>query len=115
MRHDIWLFDTNKEVFLLELPAEKLKGTEDCLSFAIRVLQEMIQDINEEDDYHLFMENKYFKYKGQDEKAILIFASEFRIGVIVMNDEMQNAQISGPYSTKQKKLYKSLYKNIPEC
>jgi|TARA_B100002019_G_C21108812_1_gene517321 hypothetical protein len=114
MNHDIWLFDTDKEVFLLELPSE-LDGVEDCLGFGLNILQEMIQDVNEENDFHLFMENKYFKYKGVDEKAILLFASEFRIGVIVMNAEMQNSRIIGPYSTKSKTLYKSPYKNMVDC
>ena len=114
MSHDIWLFDVEKEAFMLELPSN-FDNIEESLSASLNMLQEMIQDTSANDDFHLFMENRYFKYKGIDEKGILVFASEFRVGIIVMNAEMQNSHRIGPYSTKQKKLYKSMYKKTPEC
>ena len=99
---------------MLELPSD-LDGVEDCLSAALHMLQEMIQDTREDNDFNLFMENKYFLRRGRKEKGILIFASEFWIGIIVMNAEMQNTQRVGPYSTKTKKLYRNLYLSLPEC
>ena len=99
---------------MLELPSD-LQGVEECLTAGLHMLQEMIQDTRDDNDFHLFMENRYLIRRGMKEKGILIFASEFRVGIIVMNAEMRNTQRVGPYSTKSKRLYRNPYQNLPEC
>ena len=118
MSHDMWLYDVEKNLFILELPSD-FGSVEECLSGSIKLVTDLAGEYIDEEDYdqglHLFMENKYIKYKGSDEKGIVVFASEFPIGIIVMNAEMQNTNIIGPYSTKNKKLYKAWHKRTPEA
>ena len=118
MSHDIWLYDVEKDLFVLELPAD-FDCVEDCLAGAIKMVRDIAGEALDEEDQdqglHLFMENKYLLYKGEEEKGIVVYACEFPIGIIVMNAEMQNTKIVGPYSTKTKKLYKRWHKTVPEA
>ena len=118
MSHEMWLYDVEKDLFVLELPSA-FDEIEACLVGAIKLVRDLagesLNNSDQEEGLHLFMKNIYLKYKGTDKKGIVIFASEFPVGIIVLNAEMMNANIIGPYSTKNKKLYKRWHKQIPEA
>ena len=115
----MYLYDTEKDLFVMDVP-NSLGEVEEVLVTSVRFVQDLAQEyVNEkfgdsEKGVHLFMENKTILHKGKKTKCILVFASEFPIGIMVTNANMEKSDLIGPYSTKTKTLYKQYMSKVPE-
>ena len=115
----MYLYDTEKNLFIMNIPND-LDDVEENLLASVRFVKDLAQEyINDqfgtsEEGVHLFMENKTIIHKGEKTKCILVFASEFPIGIMVTNANMEKSNLIGPYSTKTKTLYKQYMSKVPE-
>ena len=110
-KHDIWLYDVNHDAPIVDVPIT-YGDVKEALSSALSFLKGMVDDLDEEK--FLFMENKKHDWLGKEINCVLVFASEFPIGILVLNCSLQS-KLVGPYSTKTKKIIKNWHKIMPEA
>ena len=110
-KHQAWIYEVGEHHLMFRLPMQ-FDDIHEILQAAVKFIKNITRGMG---DANLFMENMNVPYQGETHSCILVFCSEFPVGVLVFNATMSRTNQIGPYSMKHRKLYKTWHKATPEA